>query len=603
MSEQELRPWQLLPVPYPKDFDPGIEQPDYFYKNFVKKFIPDMIKLTSVGLNIDQEAVEELRHTIDSVLESVSQRLSENVLIKQYQEKMHPALVAAHKAKVLASVRDFSYYLKEYQPKNMTHRTYAVNQYLISSDRQDKVKDKWTVADVKKLNMFTKARFLNMIIDCSVSIDNKFVVQGMMNLADEQARLWNLPRETKSNEPVPVPEFNPGSATQLQAFFEMLGIPAITTSKKTDNASWSRENIELLYKTVEDENLLDVLQAIIDHSFSAIIRNNFLAAFDSFCIDGVLYGNMRIFGAKSFRPTSNGPNLLNMPSSRSIYAEPLKKCFTAQEGRVIYAVDLGALEDRGIANLSGDINKQNIFLEDLDGHSLNACGYFKDEVEEIMGPNTDNVAYVKEFYRLVEDEEHKVLKGIRFRSKAPTFKLAYGGYPDDYKGGVITEVIFDNYHNLLYPGITEYREKYVLPFTRDNGYIHLGLGCRMYSDDAENSIRSINNATVQFWSILTLIAVNEINYLIEEAGLQDHIDVISTIYDSIYFTVSDDPEIVKWLNDNIIPVLCVKWLQDEVVCNVAKGEIGNNWYDLHKLSNNAPIEEVTKTLALVKDGN
>jgi len=600
MSEQELRPWQILPVPMPKDFDPSVEQPDYFYQNFVKKFIPDMIKLTSAGLNIDQEAVEELRSTIDNVLASVSERLSENVLIKRYQEEMHPALVAAHKAKVLASVRSFEYYLKEYVPKNMTHRTYVVNQYLISSGKEEKVKDKWTVAAVKKLNMFAKAEFLNMVVDCSVALDNRYVLGGMLNLANEQARLWNLPREAKSNEPVPVPEFNPGSAKQLQEFFSMLDIPAITVSKKTDNASWNRDNIELLSKTATDEDLLVVLQACIDHSFSGIIRNNFLAAFDSFTIDDVLYGNMKIFGAKSFRPTSNGPNLLNMPSSRSIYAGPLKKCFVAPEGRVIYAVDLGALEDRGIANLSGDVNKQNIFLEDLDGHSLNACGYFKDEIEEIMGPNTDNVAYVKEFYRLVEDEDNKVLKGIRFRSKGPTFKLAYGGYPDDYKGGVITQVIFDNYHNLLYPGITEYREGYVLPFTQEHGYIHLGLGCRMYSDDAENSIRSINNATVQFWSILTLIAVNEINYRIEEAGLQNHIDVISTIYDSIYFTVDSDPEIVKWLNDNIIPVLCVKWLQDEVVCNVAKGEIGNNWHDLHKLSNDAPIEEVTETLTLIK---
>jgi DNA polymerase-1 len=516
---------------------------------------------------------------------------------------MHPALVAAHKAKVLASVRDYDYYLKEYHPKNMTHRTYVVNYFLANSGYSDKVKDKWTVANVKKLNVFKKSRFLCMIIDGSVEQYNRFVLEGMLNLAKEQARLWNLPREAKSNEPVPVPEFNPGSAKQLQEFFTMLDIPAITVSKKTDNASWNRDNIELLSKTADDEDLLVVLQAFIDHSFSGIIRSNFLAAFDSFTIDDVLYGNMKIFGAKSFRPTSNGPNLLNMPSSRSIYAEPLKKCFVAPEGRVIYAVDLGALEDRGIANLSGDVNKQNIFLEDLDGHSLNACGYFKDEIEEIMGPNTDNVAYVKEFYRLVEDEDNKVLKGIRFKSKGPTFKLAYGGYPDDYKGGVITQVIFDNYHNLLYPGITEYREGYVLPFTQEHGYIHLGLGCRMYSDDAENSIRSINNATVQFWSILTLIAVNEINYRIEEAGLQNHIDVISTIYDSIYFTVDSDPEIVKWLNDNIIPVLCVKWLQDEVVCNVAKGEIGNNWHELHKLSNDAPIEEVIKTLALVKDGN
>jgi len=118
----------------------------------------------------------------------------------------------------------------------------------------------------------------------------------------------------------------------------------------------------------------------------------------------------------------------------------------------------------------------------------------------------------------------------------------------------------------------------------------------MYSDDPEQQIRSINNATVQFWSILTLIAVNEINHRIREAGYTDRISVISTIYDSIYFTVDEDPELIKWLNDNIVPILCVQWLEEEVVPNVAKGEIGLNWADLFKVENEASVEDISKVL-------
>lgn len=126
------------------------------------------------------------------------------------------------------------------------------------------------------------------------------------------------------------------------------------------------------------------------------------------------------------RNTSNSPNLLNTPSTKSIYAKPLKKCFKAPEGMLIYAIDLSALEDRVIANLSGDVNKSNIFLKGLDGHSLNACGYFPEEIAKIMGDNIDNVKYVKEFFNRV-DAGDKILDGIRFRSKAPTFKLALTG--------------------------------------------------------------------------------------------------------------------------------------------------------------------------------
>ena len=334
---------------------------------------------------------------------------------------------------------------------------------------------------------------------------------------------------------------------------------------------------------------------MILNSYGAIIRNNFIKAFDTYTIDGVLHGNIKLFGAKSFRNTSNSPNLLNAPSTNSIYAKPLKRCFRASDGRIIYSADLSALEDRVIANVSGDVNKCNVFLEGLDGHSLNACGYFPVEIEKYLGKNTDNVAYVKLFMEKVAAEIKEITE-IRQKSKAPRFKLAYGGYPDAEKGGVITQELFDNYHNVLYPGITDYRENYVLPFTQQNGYIHLGLGCRLYSNDANNHIRTLHNATIQFWSILTLIAINEFNHRIREAQLEDAVEVQSTIYDSIYNNVVKDPEVIQWVNNNLIELMTVQYLEEETVHNEAEGEIGPNWAELHKIPNNASIDEIKEVL-------
>jgi hypothetical protein len=590
-----MRPYQRLPMPMPKDFDPGKDEPDFFYNNFAKHFIPDMIQMMDTGLHIDQDAVEELRSTVDNVLKDVEDKLSKSTLIKEFQKSILPAAQKAHAEKATQSVRELSHYIKPFKDTDVIHRTWVVNTYLDKIGHSKDKKDKWTLKDLKTLNIFLKDSFISALCDRRRLTNNSDVIAGMKKLAEYKLDLWNRPRYEKAKEPVKLDSFNPGSSKQVKEFFEFCKIPPKAFSKDTGEASWGRDQLEELFEETTDKDLLDVLQPMIDYSSSSIIKTNFIKAFDKFTVDGVLHGNIKLFGAKSFRNTSNSPNLLNAPSTGSIYAKPLKKCFVSPDNYVVYTADESALEDRVIANLSGDKNKQNIFLEGLDGHSLNACGYFQYKIEESLGPCTDITTFVKAFMGEVE-AGNKLLKGIRQDSKAPTFKLAYGGYPDADKGGVITQGIFDNYHNVLYPGITDYRENYVLPFARTHGYIHLGLGCRIYTSDAGQDIRTLNNATVQFWSILTLIAINEFNYRIREEGLQDLVKVNSTIYDSIYTYTYRDPEIIKWVNDNLIEVMTVPYLENEVIHNEADGEIGLNWADLHKVKNGASVDDINLIL-------
>ncbi len=590
-----MRPIEHLPIQFPSEYDPG---PDWFYENIAKHLIPDMIQLMVVGLHIDHNAVEDLRKVIDEVLDSVDKRLSENSLIQQFQVHRLPAAQKAHAEKCTQSVRTSEYYLKQYKPGDMLHRTWVMNTYLKNLHRDKDCREKWSAKDVKQYNIFLKDPFLQAILDKRPLASNKHVLAGMQALAEHKAELWNRPRYDKAKEPVPTQPFNPNSNKQVKEFFEMLEIEPLAFSKDTGEASWGRDQLSELLSSTTDPALVTVLEAFIDNSFSAIIKNNFIKAFDTFTIDGVLHGNIKLFGAKSFRPTSNSPNLLNAPSTGSIYAKPLKRCFIAPDGRIIYTADLSALEDRVIANLSKDKNKCNIFLEGLDGHSLNACGYFRDSIIEILGETDDDVVLVKNFMAAV-DAGNKILAAIRQDSKAPTFKLAYGGFPDSDKGGVITQEIFDNYHQVLYPGITEYREGYVLPTAKRQGFIHLGLGCRIYSNNPDDHIRTLHNATVQFWSILTLLAINEFNYRIREENLENEIQVCSTIYDSIYNYVVKDAEVVKWTNDNLIEVMTVQYLQEEIIHNEAEGEVGNNWADLHKIKNNASVEEVQEVLNML----
>jgi len=589
-----LRPFQRLPLPKPCDYDPGTE---YFYNNFVKYLSDDMIKLMCTGIYIDYDAVEDLRSTIDDVLSNVEAKLLRNPIIQKYQEQRAKKAQKEHYENCVKSVRTPEYYLKKYDG-SIIHRTWVVNTYLKSIGLEKDTKESWSLKNLKNYNVFKEDKVLASIIDKTISKDSAILNSGMLALAEYKTELWNRPRYEKGKEKAKLDPFNPGSAKQKQELFKMLEIEPYAFSDKTDEGSWGRDYIELLLKERkgQDEHLDEILECIIDHSYGGIIKGTFLKAFDTFSIDNVLYGNIKLCGAKTFRNTSNSPNLLNMPSTKSIYAKPLKTCFIAPKGKLVIQCDFQSLEDVVLANISGDKGKIDILTDKtLDSHCYNAYGYFKERVEAIVGTEGSVKDKVRRFKAGV-DEGNKELKNIRQESKPHTFGLAYGKFPDEHKGGAITQEIFDRYHNVLYPGVTDFRENYVYKTALQQGYIHLGLGARIYSDNPSNDIRTLNNACSQFWSILTLIAINELNYRIEEEGLQEDIQICSTIYDSIYAYITPDSKIIQWYNNNVYEIGSRDFMEEQVIKNNLTCGIGRNWAEEIAIPVNASIEKINSIL-------
>ena len=132
--------------------------------------------------------------------------------------------------------------------------------------------------------------------------------------------------------------------------------------------------------------------------------------------------------------------------------------------------------------------------------------------------------------------------------------------------------------------------------TIKKGRIHLGLGCYMNTSNPEQEIRTLFNAYSQFWDILTILTINKMHYLIDKAGYTDSIQIVSSIYDSIYLHIKCDATIIKWVNDNIIPLMTKDFVTDIIVHNEATGEIGFNWYDTVAIHNNASIEEIEEAI-------
>ena len=357
-------PHDLLPILPPKDHQ---EEPYYFYKNVVLPLLKDVQRIQANGIPIDVQRTEKLKQELDGILASVDERLAANPLVKQFQILRGKRAYQDYKDELFSKFKDYTHYLKEFSIKNTNHRNYLCN-YLLN-DYPDHRKDKWTIKDINTNPILANHPTIQLLLNKSLTSDHPDAINTMIFLASCKAYLVNSQYHHKIANPPDnlLDPFNPGSSKQKSEFFEWLGIESEATSKTTGLPSWDKDQVKRVNKSTEDDNLQEVTQAMINYSQAAIIRKNFVAAFDKYVIDNTLYGKYKLFGTKTMRLTSNAPNLLNLPSTGSVFAKPVKKCFIAPKGTIILAADLSALENRVIANLSGDTTLSNIYLEGLDG--------------------------------------------------------------------------------------------------------------------------------------------------------------------------------------------------------------------------------------------
>jgi DNA polymerase-1 len=137
------------------------------------------------------------------------------------------------------------------------------------------------------------------------------------------------------------------------------------------------------------------------------IRSTFIPAFEQKTYKHKdswnLHGNFKLGGTVSGRLSSSAPNMMNLPSTGTVYAKQIKRCFKAPKGYLMVGADFSSLEDRISALLTKDPNKLSVYSEGFDGHALRAYAYFKNQMPDIV----EEIAKAElpgKFYKITHDD-------------------------------------------------------------------------------------------------------------------------------------------------------------------------------------------------------
>jgi hypothetical protein len=310
-------PWDLLPAENPKTVQSTDSE---FYHKVAKHFVRDTVRLMSNGVPICLDEVRNLEETLIDILNDVGNSIASNPLVISFLDSYNQELYDVYKQERKSRYRSPSYYYSKFdssKPKHRNYYMYVFSQKLgipFPATKEGESIPHWSAALVKRLS--TSYPPLTALVNHTIADNDIYAEEASRLAAEDSARRHNKGVDDKSYQsyeefleksPTALHELNLNSSKQLQAFFSWCGEESEEQSAKTGADSWDREQIERVNKTTSDDNLVAVTSNMIEHSFAAIVKNNFIKAFYRFTLDGVLHGNYNLLGAKTARFTSNKP--------------------------------------------------------------------------------------------------------------------------------------------------------------------------------------------------------------------------------------------------------------------------------------------------------
>lgn len=296
-------------------------------------------------------------------------------------------------------------------------------------------------------------------------------------------------------------------------------------------------------------NELPILNNLYQYKRYTKAANSFLKQYErEMNDDGRVRTVYNLQGVKTFRVSSNSPNLLNCPSRDKEIKKKVKGVICAAPGHILVNCDLKAAEVAMAAIISGDKNLQS-FANDpnKDMHSGLAAELFmmeQDEVPKRLRSPFKMFFTFKQFY------------GSYYKQCAETMWRAFSamGAAETYdmdvlehlkKKGCNTYEKFekrcqDLEHTLWYdwfPGYRQWRE-ITFDFFKKHGYVDYAIGMRYYGPASRNEVLNAPIQGTSFCMLATLMTWMDM--WMAENKMESFL--FAQVYDSLSFSVAPDEE-------------------------------------------------------------
>lgn len=297
-----------------------------------------------------------------------------------------------------------------------------------------------------------------------------------------------------------------------------------------------------------------------------------------------LHTNLNQTGTKTGRISSNGPNLLNIPSRGDI-GKKARRMFVARPGKKLLVADYGQAELRMLAHYSMDPALLQAFAEGRDLHILTGAGFARVSYEELYERYHKGDPWAVEMRAVGKTGNFALTYGMgaakfqrylivhnKYEVPIPQAKEWIDGYNDTYRGAYEWKRGKPSERGKRTGGVEQFILSYGYVVTYAGRFRRLPWAYSEDKGDRGYAIRQGINAIIQ-GSVGDIMAEAMIHIQPALQGLGG--TLLLQIYDEL---VAEVPEDKAELGKEIMETMMVQYCNPYLRCaQTSDCHIGNSW--------------------------